>query len=288
MFQGVQRRMRAGVPLVLRAQRNGQRQRHPGQRGMHAGLENEIPEHGADQQIRRQAQHSRAVEAEQAGQQGARHAQGERIERRRIEQRNDDDGAQVVQDRQRGQEDLQRRRHAAAQQRQDTQREGDVGRGGNGPAAQRGGAAGVDQHVNERRHRHAAQRRDAWQHDAAGAAQLAVQHFALDLQPDQQEEHGHQAVVDPMQHGFLEHDGSRLEAQLGFERAEVIRGGGAIGDGQRDQRGQHENVAAERFGLEERLEERGRFGAGRSRGGHCWSVLDLQIEKVADTILNFN
>ncbi|MOA14411.1 hypothetical protein D3C78_1345120 [compost metagenome] len=131
---------------------------------------------------------------------------------RRIEQRDDDDGAEVIQDGQRGQENLQRRRHAAAQQSQDAQRERDVGRGRNGPAAQGLGAAQIDQHIDQRGHRHAAHGGDARQHDAADATQLAVHDLTLDLQAHQQEEHRHQAVIDPMQHRFLEHDGAGFEA----------------------------------------------------------------------------
>ena len=140
------------------------------------------------------------------------------------------------------------------------------------PSRAAAGAAQVDQHIDEGGHDHAAQRGDAGQHDARGAAQLAVQHFTLDLQADQQEEHGHQAVVDPVQHGFLEDDGAQAEAELGAQRVEVGWRDPAVGDEQRQQGGEHQDVAAEGFGFQERLQERG-GPRGRRAGWLTWTPL---------------
>ena len=54
----------------------------------------------------------------------------------RIEERDDDDRAEIVEDRERRQEDLEGGRHARAEEREHAEREGDVGRGRDRPAAQ--------------------------------------------------------------------------------------------------------------------------------------------------------
>ena len=87
-----------------------------------------------------------------------------------VEQRDHDDRAEVVDDRDRRQEDLQRRRHARAEQQQDAERERDVGRRRDRPAAQRDRVAAVDRSVDRRRHQHAAERRDRGQHGLARAS----------------------------------------------------------------------------------------------------------------------
>ena len=56
----------------------------------------------------------------------------------------------------------------------------------------------VERGEKKRGQRHAARRRDAGQQAARPVGQLPLQHLALDLQPHQQEEHGHQCVVDPV------------------------------------------------------------------------------------------
>ena len=65
------------------------------------------------------------------------------------------------------------------------------------PQPRRARAAGVERGEDERRHDHPAERRDAGQRGPARLAELAVDHLALDLEADDEEEEGHQPVVDP-------------------------------------------------------------------------------------------
>jgi hypothetical protein len=54
--------------------------------------------------------------------------------------------------------------------------------------------------------------------------QFAVEQFALDLEADEQKEHRHQAIVDPVQHRFAERQCSEADFQVCRERLGV-RGG---------------------------------------------------------------
>ena len=65
----------------------------------------------------------------------------------------------------------------------------------------------VERQVAQGREHHAAQGRDTRQDTAGPGRELAVEHLALDLQADQQEEDRHQAVVDPVLDAQPEHIG---------------------------------------------------------------------------------
>ena len=121
--------------------------------------------------------------------------------------RDDQHRANVVDHRDGHQQQLDRRRHARAEQRQQPQREGDVGRRRDRPAAAQPGLESDDQQIDQRRHRHPAGRGDDWQPAVAGARQPSLIPFALHLQPDQQEEDRHQPVGDQQMRG--QHAGAR-------------------------------------------------------------------------------
>ena len=68
----------------------------------------------------------------------------------------------------------------------------------------------------QRRHEHAAERAPIiGQGGRARVAQLAVDQLALDLQPDDEEEHGHQPVVDPVDDRASRVNEPTCEADLG-------------------------------------------------------------------------
>ncbi len=119
-------------------------------------------------------------------------------------------------------------------------------------------APAIEHGIDQGRHRHAAERREAGQHPVGPGAQLPVQHLALDLQPDQQEEHRHQAVVDPVQHAH--------RPESGVERVRVGLGQGPVGDDQRQRRRRHQDQAARRLAREHRAEGRERARAPGRRG----------------------
>ncbi len=61
----------------------------------------------------------------------------------------------------------------------------------------RAGIVAVEEPVDQRRHHHAANRRRTRQDDLRRFRQLPAENFSLDFEADEQEEHRHQAVVDP-------------------------------------------------------------------------------------------
>ena len=166
---------------------------------MHTALEHAHPQDQADDHIRPQLDHAQAVHRNQRNQARPRARQGCRGQVSGIEQGNDDDGAKVINDRQGHQEQLQRHWYALAQQGQNAQRKGNVGGHGDRPAGQGGRVVLVKRPVDQRRHHHAADGRCARQHHLRRLGQVTIQQLTLDLQADQQEKQGHQAIVDPKQ-----------------------------------------------------------------------------------------
>ena len=168
-----------------------------------------------------------------------------------VEDRDDDDGAQVVDDGERRQEHLERQRHAAAERRQHAQREGDVGGGGDRPALERRGIAPVDRHVDQRRHGHAAHRADHRQGDLRRLRQRALDDLALDLEPDQQEEERHQAVVDPEQDRLVEDERSQREAEADPQQAVDGVGERRVGEHEGSDRGNQQRHRRGRLAVDE-------------------------------------
>jgi hypothetical protein len=114
-----------------------------------------------------------------------------------VEDRDDHDAEKVVDHGEGEQERAQRRGQAPPEDGQHRDRERDVGGHGDGPAAQRA-AAQVDQRVDPRGHGHAADRREDRDDRRRGPAQLAVDHLALELETDDEEEDRQQAVGRPL------------------------------------------------------------------------------------------
>jgi hypothetical protein len=79
--------------------------------------------------------------------------------------RDDHDCGEVVEYRERNQEDLERHRHAITQHHQDAERERDVRCGRYRPAVHGDGILVVENRVDGHRSRDAADRTDQWQHD---------------------------------------------------------------------------------------------------------------------------
>jgi hypothetical protein len=115
-----------------------------------------------------------------------------------VEHGDDDHRPEVVEDRERGQEHLERDRHARAEEREHAEREGDVGGGRDRPAPQRFRGLGIQRDVDQRRPDHAAHRAETGQRPVRPGGEPSVEELALDLQAHEQKEHRHQAVVDPM------------------------------------------------------------------------------------------
>ena len=88
-------------------------------------------------------------------------------------------------------------RAAGSDQREHAEREGGVGRHGGSPAV-RPVAAGVERQVDQDRQRHAPDRCAQRDRDPPPLAQLPHVELALGLEPEDQEEERHQALVHPV------------------------------------------------------------------------------------------
>ncbi len=166
---------------------------------MNPGLEDGNPEHYGQQQIGRLAHHAETVHCD--GQRQCHRADDQARDRQvfGVEQGDDGDRGKVVEDGQGQQEELQRQRHARAERHQQRQREGNVGRHRYGPTIHRDGIAPVEPGVHRCRNHHAAESADTRQHDLGERRKLALEKLALDLEADEEEEDGHEAIVDPEQ-----------------------------------------------------------------------------------------
>jgi hypothetical protein len=137
-------------------------------------------------------------------------------------------------------------RDPGAQQGQDPDREGGVGGHGDGPAPRRR-AAGVDGQEDQGRDQRPSQCGDNGEGCSAGLAQPADGEFAFDLQPDDQEEDGHQGVVDPV---------PQIPAQAPHRErllpeALVGVGQGAVGQGESGDGGGQQDRSADGFDAQE-------------------------------------
>ena len=128
------------------------------------------------------------------------------LERRRVEEGDHDDRADVVDDREREQEELELRSDSTAEEAEHAQRDRDVGCHRNAPAAAPSSAGG-ERDVDERRHHHPTERGDHRQRGRTRFPELALDELALDLEAHHEEEDGHQAVVHPLPEGERAGDG---------------------------------------------------------------------------------
>ena len=209
MLQPVERRTRR-----VTADRHQHGCHHAGDRRMNPRLQHEQPQRGPCQQIGPQRHHLPPVEDVEHQQRKPRAGQRQDADRIGIGDGDDRHRAHVVNDRDGGQQQLERRRHARSEQRQHADREGDVGRGGDRPAGLQSRRIARDEQEDERRHRHPRDRGDERQPPPVGAGQPATDELPLDLQPDEQEEQRHQPVVDPQVDGHWPQSGRERRADL--------------------------------------------------------------------------
>ncbi len=122
-------------------------------------------------------------------------------------------------------EHLQRRRDTRAEQHDDAEGEGDIGRGRDGPALQCRRIASIDQRIDAGRDGHAAKGRGGGQDRLTARCELPFDEFAFDFQANEEEEHRHPKVVDPMQERLFDYqqaadiDRPRNVSEVGVELA---------------------------------------------------------------------
>jgi hypothetical protein len=73
---------------------------------------------------------------------------------------------------------------------------------------------------------------------------FALTELALDLQADQEEEHGHQPVIDPQQQAFLDFQRAKLDRNRCFKEGLVVGCKRRVRGDHGNQGGQHQQHAA--------------------------------------------
>ena len=201
----------------------------------------EEPECDPGQKIRRQRSDTEPVEDDQYHRAQAGPYQGLPGDLRRVEERDDEHGADIVHDRERRQEDLESGWRARRHHGQRPEREGDVGGHGHRPAAL-GDAAAARHQVDQHRDDHAADRRRDRQRRLARGRELSREGLPFDLEADQQEEDRHQPVVDPLMNrqrqlvaGRADRDGRRPEAVVRVRPTGIGGHHGGAGTGEEQQ-----------------------------------------------------
>ncbi len=145
------------VQVGRRPRRDEEREDHARKRRVQARAVHAHPEHDAEQQVRRHAVDVRAVQQRERGDDGRGGGEVSGVDLGAVEERDDRDGADVVDDRRRGQEDAQLHRHARAHHGDQRDREGGVGRHRHAPAVGPR-PVGNDERVQRGGHDHPAER----------------------------------------------------------------------------------------------------------------------------------
>ena len=251
VLQGAGGEIARDLLLEQRRRRGEQADRDAGQRGVHAGLEQGEPHADAEDRVDHDApdpQHAghdhQAEETEGDREPGQREVAG-------VEHRDHQDRADVVDDRERQQEQPRGRRDPPTQHAQHPDREGDVGRHRDAPAGTAVAARRVEREVDTGRHHHPADRRDDRQGRGARVAQVAVDQLVLDLQADDEEEDHHQGVVDPVLERLVEVQRTDVERQVGVPERVVRRRPRAVGPEQGGRGGEQQEDRAGRLDAEE-------------------------------------
>jgi hypothetical protein len=106
----------------------------------------------------------------------------------------------------------------------------------------------VEGHVDQRRHRHPTGRGGSGQDAPGPGGEVPVDHLALDLEADEQKEHRHQGVVDPVQQAE--------RPEIGSERGEIRLGERRVRGEDRGRGGDHQHDAGRGLAVEKLAENR--------------------------------
>jgi hypothetical protein len=199
---------------------------------VHAGEQEARPERDARRDVQEGAAHADALQQHHRDEGAERQAYAAECDAAREEDCDDGDGADVVDDGEREQEDAERGRRPLAERGEHADGERDVGRHGHAPAA-RARAAAVEREVDQGRGGHAPERGDDGQGGALPARELAPVHFAPDLEADDEEEDRHQPFVDQEVQRRAHDRRADPERDLGVPEVVVGRAPGRVGPRER-------------------------------------------------------
>ena len=220
------------VVVVVGHRRSDEPEQHAGDRGVDAGVMGLVPHEGAHEDVDEERAHPDHVEHGTEHETRRSPGEGVQVELGRVEQGDHRHGAQVVGDREREQEDAQAGRHPASQHGQGRHREGDVGRHRDAPTPLRR-AAQMEREVHRRGNDHPAHGPEHRQHRLSSGRELPMDHLALDLHPDGEEEDPHQAIVDPVAERHLDREHvAQRDPERGRPEREIARGPRGVGPDQ--------------------------------------------------------
>ena len=221
-----------------------------GDRGVDARLENRQPQDDTNNHIDRDVPnagelHQQYEDDESDG--GKRPADGKVG---RVEDRDDDDRADVVDDGKGQEKDLHRLRDTITEQGDDADGEGNVGGHRDAPTV---GAdpASVEGEEDQGRHDHAAERGHRRECGSARVGEFAADEFLLDFEPDDEEEDNHQGIVDPRLKRLVDRE-QRAEFETDVEVDEGLVGvlPRRVGPHQRNDGGEDQEKSAGRLNLQ--------------------------------------
>lgn len=209
--------------ILLAGKRYGKGQKHTGNGGVDTGLQHQEPHDRAADEVGQQSHDTQAVHDDEHAKCGKRTGKISDRQLGGVEQRDDNDGAKVVNDGKCRQEYFERGRDPAAQQRKHAQREGNICRHRNAEAGL-SRRASIEVKMNAGGQSDAADGSKNGQQGIPEIGKLTVMKLPLQLQPDQQEEDCHQAVIHPV-----------LNAQAGevvMPDTQILRAQCRVGQGQ--------------------------------------------------------
>ncbi len=217
----------------IRARGQEERQDDAGQRGVDARVVHAHPQHQANQHVGLGRVDFHARDDPQHHNHAERRGAPGHVGGLPVEEGDDHDGQDVVGDGQGLEEDLGRGGNAVTEKRHDAQRKGDVGGDGGGPAVH--GTTGVEDEVDHRRCRHAANCGEHGKRGLPGLSQLPHGHLVLELYAHQQEEDGHEEVVHKGLDGYRKGRGANAQREGRVEHLLNHLVGGRVGrDDRRD------------------------------------------------------
>ncbi len=221
--------------------RNGGGDQDAGQRRVQPGLQKGQPQpHCPDDRVEPRSPDAKHIAPdEDTHEEGpVDQALGRNI--RRIHEGDHEHGAHVVHYGQCGQKHLERDGHPVAEQRQDAERKGDVGRHGNAPALGRIGTR-IERYVDRCGHQHTAQGRSEGHRRFRRRREFAPKYFTLDLESDRKEEERHQPFVDPVVERIDQLVAGQLDGKFMVPQGDVRIAPRGVRPGQGDERGDEQN-----------------------------------------------
>ena len=182
------------VEVELRPCRDGEGYQHSGDGRMDTRLQEKHPDAEAEHVVEQSVVYFHLPTGIERGEQEDGNQERLEMNGPTVEERDDNDTADIVHHGQRGQEYPKAQRHALSQQTEDGKGKGDVGRHRDGSPACRSSLVAHSE-VEEDGDNHTTARSDDWEQGFPERAKFANQHFLLDFQAYGEEEDRHQRVV---------------------------------------------------------------------------------------------